>query len=168
VEKVFTVLMIVTACAMAFAHGSNDVANAIGPVAAVVAVAQAGGSVAQKSATPIWILLIGAAGIVAGLSMYGHKVMATIGTKITLLTPSHGFAATLAAAGTVVVASGTGLPISTTHTLVGAVLGVGMARGIGAIDLRVVRTIFISWVVTLPAGAILAVVFFYLLKFIFS
>jgi len=168
VEKVFTVLMIVTACAMAFAHGSNDVANAIGPVAAVVAVAQAGGSVAQQSATPIWILLIGAAGIVAGLSMYGHKVMATIGTKITLLTPSHGFAATLAAAGTVVVASGTGLPISTTHTLVGAVLGVGMARGIGAIDLRVVRTIFISWVVTLPAGAILAVVFFYLLKFIFS
>ena len=168
VEKVFTVLMIVTACAMAFAHGSNDVANAIGPVAAVVAVAQAGGSVAQKSATPIWILLIGAAGIVAGLSMYGHKVMATIGSKITLLTPSHGFAATLAAAGTVVVASGTGLPISTTHTLVGAVLGVGMARGIGAIDLRVVRTIFVSWVVTLPAGAILAVVFFYLLKFIFS
>ncbi|MFT5449590.1 MAG: PiT family inorganic phosphate transporter [Gammaproteobacteria bacterium] len=168
VEKVFTVLMIVTACAMAFAHGSNDVANAIGPVAAVVAVAQAGGSVAQQSATPIWILLIGAAGIVAGLSMYGHKVMATIGTRITLLTPSHGFAATLAAAGTVVVASGTGLPISTTHTLVGAVLGVGMARGIGAIDLRVVRTIFISWVVTLPAGAILAVVFFYLLKFIFS
>jgi PiT family inorganic phosphate transporter len=168
VEKVFTVLMIVTACAMAFAHGSNDVANAIGPVAAVVAIAQSGGSVAQQSATPIWILLIGAAGIVAGLSMYGHKVMATIGTRITLLTPSHGFAATLAAAGTVVVASGTGLPISTTHTLVGAVLGVGMARGIGAIDLRVVRTIFISWVVTLPAGAILAVMFFFLLKFIFS
>jgi PiT family inorganic phosphate transporter len=168
VEKVFTVLMIVTACAMAFAHGSNDVANAIGPVAAVIAIAQTGGSVAQQSATPIWILLIGAAGIVAGLSMYGHKVMATIGTKITLLTPSHGFAATLAAAGTVVVASGTGLPISTTHTLVGAVLGVGMARGIGAIDLRVVRTIIVSWVVTLPAGAILATVFFYILKFIFS
>jgi PiT family inorganic phosphate transporter len=168
VEKVFTVLMIVTACAMAFAHGSNDVANAIGPVAAVVAIAQAGGGVAQTSATPIWILLIGAAGIVAGLSMYGHKVMATIGTKITLLTPSHGFAATLAAAGTVVLASGTGLPISTTHTLVGAVLGVGMARGIGAIDLRVVRTIIISWVVTLPAGAILAIVFFFILKSIFS
>ena len=168
VEKVFTVLMIVTACAMAFAHGSNDVANAIGPVAAVVAIAQSGCSVAQQSATPSRILLIGAAGIVAGLSMYGHKVMATIGTRITLLTPSHGFAATLAAAGTVVVASGTGLPISTTHTLVGAVLGVGMARGIGAIDLRVVRTIFISWVVTLPAGAILAVMFFFLLKFIFS
>ncbi|MFT5173511.1 MAG: PiT family inorganic phosphate transporter [Gammaproteobacteria bacterium] len=168
VEKVFTILMIVTACAMAFAHGSNDVANAIGPVAAVVAIAQAGGSVAQKSATPVWILLIGAAGIVAGLSMYGHKVMATIGTKITLLTPSHGFAATLAAAGTVVVASGTGLPISTTHTLVGAVLGVGMARGIGAIDLRVVRTIIISWIVTLPAGAILSIGFFFLLKSIFT
>ena len=168
VEKVFTVLMIVTACAMAFAHGSNDVANAIGPVAAVVAIAQAGGGVTQHSATPVWILLIGAAGIVAGLSMYGHKVMATIGTKITLLTPSHGFAATLAAAGTVVVASGTGLPISTTHTLVGAVLGVGMARGIGAIDLRVVRTIIVSWVVTLPAGAILSICFFFLLKSIFT
>jgi inorganic phosphate transporter, PiT family len=168
VERVFIVLMVVTACAMAFAHGSNDVANAIGPVAAVVAIAQEGGAVAQKSATPIWILLVGAAGIVAGLTMYGHRVMATVGTKITLLTPSHGFAATLAAAGTVVVASGTGLPISTTHTLVGAVLGVGMARGIGAIDLRVVRTIVASWVITLPAGAILAVVFFYILKFIFS
>jgi PiT family inorganic phosphate transporter len=168
VERVFTVLMVITACAMAFAHGSNDVANAIGPVAAVVSIAQAGGSVAQNSATPIWILLVGAAGIVAGLSMYGHKVMATIGTRITLLTPSHGFAATLAAAGTVVLASGTGLPISTTHTLVGAVLGVGLARGIGAIDLRVVRTIVVSWLVTLPAGAILAIGFFFLLKAVFS
>ncbi len=168
VERVFTILMIVTACAMAFAHGSNDVANAIGPVAAVVSVAQTGGTVAAKAATPVWILLVGAAGIVAGLAMYGQKVMATIGTRITMLTPSHGFAATLAAAATVVVASGTGLPISTTHTLVGAVLGVGVARGIGAIDLRVVRTIVVSWLVTLPAGAILAIVFFYLLRFVFS
>ena len=107
-------------------------------------------------------------GIVAGLAMYGHKVMATIGTRITLLTPSHGFAATLAAAVTVVLASGTGLPISTTHTLVGAVLGVGMARGIGAIDLRVVRSIVVSWLVTLPAGAGLAIVFFFALMAIFD
>ena len=164
VERVFGVLMVITACAMAFAHGSNDVANAIGPVAAIVGIVQSGGNVAQKSPLPIWVLLIGAAGIVTGLVTYGHKVMATVGTRITDLTPSRGFAATLAAAATVVVASGTGLPISTTHTLVGAVLGVGMARGIAAINLRVVQAIFVSWVVTLPAGALLAVIFFYLLK----
>ncbi len=164
VERIFGVLMVVTACAMAFAHGSNDVANAIGPVAAIVGIVSSGGNVAQKSPLPIWVLLVGAAGIVAGLVTYGHKVMATVGTRITDLTPSRGFAATLAAAATVVVASGTGLPISTTHTLVGAVLGVGMARGIAAINLRVVQAIFVSWIVTLPAGALLAVVFYYLLK----
>ena len=163
-ERVFAVLMIITACAMAFAHGSNDVANAIGPLAAIVAVVQSGGEVAQKSALPIWVLFVGALGIVAGLAMYGHRVMATVGSGITQLTPSHGFAATLAAATTVVLASGTGLPISTTHTLVGAVLGVGLARGIGAINLQVVGKIFVSWVITLPAGAILAIVFFYVLK----
>ncbi len=164
VERVFGVLMVVTACAMAFAHGSNDVANAIGPVAAIVGIVGSGGDLAQKSPLPPWVLLVGAAGIVAGLVTYGHKVMATVGTRITDLTPSRGFAATLAAAATVVVASGTGLPISTTHTLVGAVLGVGVARGIAAINLRVVQAIFVSWIVTLPAGALLAVVFYYLLE----
>ena len=167
-ERVFAVLMVITACAMAFAHGSNDVANAIGPLATIVAVVQSGGEVAQESTLPIWVLFIGAVGIVAGLAMYGHRVMATVGTGITQLTPSHGFAATLAAATTVVVASGTGLPISTTHTLVGAVLGVGLARGIAAINLQVVGKIFVSWVITLPAGAILAVIFFYILKAIFQ
>ncbi|MCK5334842.1 MAG: inorganic phosphate transporter, partial [Gammaproteobacteria bacterium] len=151
VEKVFGVLMVVTACAMAFAHGSNDVANAVGPVAAVVGIVQSGGEISQKSTLSIWILLVGGAGIVVGLMMYGYKVMATVGHNITELTPSRGFAATLAAATTVVFASGTGLPISTTHTLVGAVLGVGLARGIGALNLTVVRTIFLSWIVTLPA-----------------
>jgi len=168
VEKVFGVLMLFTACAMAFAHGSNDVANAVGPLAAVVGVVAGGGSVAQQTAMPVWILLLGGAGIVAGLIMYGHKVIATVGTNITELTPSRGFAATLAAAATVVVASGTGLPVSTTHTLVGAVLGVGIARGMAALNLRVVGTIFISWVVTLPAGALLAIMFFFMLKGIFS
>lgn len=168
VEKVFAILMVFTACAMAFAHGSNDVANAIGPVAAVVGIVQSGGEVAQKSMLPIWVLLLGGGGIVLGLLMYGRRVIATIGTKITELTPSRGFAATLAAATTVVVASGTGLPISTTHTLVGAVLGVGMARGIGALNLNVVRTIFLSWIITLPAGALMAIVFFYIFKGIFS
>ena len=168
VEKVFGILMIATACAMAFAHGSNDVANAIGPLAAVVSIVEHGGQVAQKSALPIWVLLLGAAGIVVGLLTYGHKVIATVGSGITQLTPSRGFAATLAAATTVVLASGTGLPISTTHTLVGAILGVGLARGLAALNLKVIRTIFMSWIITLPAGAILSIVFFLLLKTTFG
>ncbi|MDO6515164.1 MULTISPECIES: inorganic phosphate transporter [unclassified Neptuniibacter] len=168
VEKLFGILMMFTACAMAFAHGSNDVANAVGPLAAVVGVVAAGGEVAQKTAMPVWILLLGGAGIVAGLIMYGHKVIATVGSNITELTPSRGFAATLAAATTVVFASGTGLPISTTHTLVGAVLGVGLARGMAALNMRIVGTIFVSWVVTLPAGAALAIMFFFMFKGIFS
>ncbi|OOV87051.1 inorganic phosphate transporter [Oceanospirillum linum] len=168
VEKVFGVLMMFTACAMAFAHGSNDVANAVGPLAAVVAVVESGGIVAGKSVMPAWILLLGGGGIVAGLIMYGHKVIATVGTNITELTPSRGFAATLAAAATVVIASGTGLPISTTHTLVGAVLGVGLARGMAALNMNIVKTIFMSWIITLPAGAALSIFFFFMLKGIFG
>lgn len=167
VEKMFAVLMIFTACAMAFAHGSNDVANAVGPLAAVVNVVNSGG-VAAQSVMPSWVLLIGGVGIVIGLATYGFKVMATIGKKITELTPSRGFAAELAAAATVVLASGTGLPISTTHTLVGAVLGVGLARGIGALNLGVVGSIFMSWVVTLPAGAGLSILFFFFFKGVFG
>ena len=163
VERVFGVLMIVTACGMAFAHGSNDVANAIGPLAAVISVAQTG-AVTAKATLPLWVLMLGGGGIVIGLATYGVRVIATVGKKITQLTPSRGFAAELAAATTIVIASGTGIPISTTHTLVGAVLGVGLARGIEAIDLRVVVRIFVSWVVTIPAGAFLAIVFFFLFK----
>ena len=163
VERVFGVLMVVTACSMAFAHGSNDVANAIGPLAAVVAVASTG-AVAAKASLPIWVLMLGGAGIVIGLATFGIRVISTVGKKITQLTPSRGFAAELAAATTIVIASGTGMPISTTHTLVGAVLGVGLARGIEAIDLRVVVRIFVSWVITIPAGALLAIVFFFLFK----
>ena len=168
VEQVFAVLMIFTACSMAFAHGSNDVANAVGPLAAVVNVVSSGGDIAAKSVMPSWILLLGGGGIVVGLATYGFKVMGTIGRKITELTPSRGFAAELGAAATVVFASGTGLPISTTHTLVGAVLGVGLARGIGALNLRMIGSIFLSWVVTLPAGAGLAIVFFFFFKGVFS
>ena len=155
--------MIVTACAMAFAHGSNDVANAIGPVAAVISVVKTG-EVLQTAAVAPWVLLLGAIGIVVGLATYGFRVIATVGRNITELTPSRGFAAELAAATTVVLASATGIPISTTHTLVGAVLGVGLARGIGALDLGVIRTIFMSWIITLPAGAILSIVFYYILS----
>ncbi|AQQ66649.1 phosphate permease [Microbulbifer agarilyticus] len=167
VERVFAILMIFTACAMAFAHGSNDVANAVGPLAAVVNTVQQG-AVTAKAVMPPWILLLGGAGIVVGLATYGFKVMATIGRKITELTPSRGFAAELGAAATVVLASGTGLPISTTHTLVGAVLGVGLARGIGALNLRMITTIAASWVITLPAGAGLAILFFFFFKGVFG
>ncbi len=168
VERVFAILMVLTACAMAFAHGSNDVANAIGPLAAIVSVIQSGGDIAATSNVPFWILLIGASGIVIGLAMLGFRVMMTVGRAITELTPSRGFAAQLAAAGTVVIASGTGLPISTTHTLVGAVLGVGLARGIGAINLSVVGKIILSWIVTLPVGAGLSILFFFALKGFFT
>ncbi|MGB1199003.1 MAG: inorganic phosphate transporter [Thalassotalea sp.] len=168
VEKVFAVLMVITACCMAFAHGSNDVANAIGPLAAVVSIVDNGGEIVKKAALAWWILPLGGFGIVAGLALFGHRVIATIGNGITHLTPSRGFAAELAAACTVVIASGTGLPISTTQTLVGAVLGVGMARGIAAINLGVVRNIVISWVVTLPVGAGLSILFFWMMKSIFA
>ncbi|MCH8059906.1 MAG: inorganic phosphate transporter [Proteobacteria bacterium] len=163
VERVFGVLMIVTACGMAFAHGSNDVANAIGPLAAVISVAQ-NGFIAAESKLPIWVMILGGGGIVIGLATYGRHVIATVGEKITQLTPSRGFAAELAAATTIVIATGTGMPISTTHTLVGAVLGVGLARGIEAIDLRVVGRIFASWIITIPAGAFLAIIFFFIFK----
>ena len=167
-ERVFGVLMIITAAAMAFAHGSNDVANAIGPLAAIYSVVESGGLIGAKSALPIWILLVGGAGIVIGLITYGHKVIATIGTGITQLTPSRGFAATLAAAATVVIASGTGIPVSTTQVLVGAVLGVGLARGMAALDTRVINKIFLSWIVTLPAGAFMSILFFFTLKGVFG
>jgi PiT family inorganic phosphate transporter len=162
VERVFGVLMVITACSMAFAHGSNDVANAIGPVAAVISVAQSG-VVSSESAVPLWILVLGGVGIVIGLATFGRHVISTVGARITDLTPTRGFSAELAAASTIVLASGTGIPVSTTHTLVGAVLGVGIARGISAINLGVVGRIFLSWVVTIPAGAALTVVIFFVL-----
>ncbi len=168
VERVFGVLMLFTACSMAFAHGSNDVANAIGPLAAINSVISSGGEVAQKAMMPNWLLLLGAGGIALGLMTYGYRVIRTIGSNITELTPSSGFAAELAAATTVVIASGASIPVSTTHTLVGGVLGVGLAHGLAALNLRMVGTIFTSWIVTLPAGALLSILFFYILKAIFG
>jgi inorganic phosphate transporter, PiT family len=163
VERVFVVLQILTACAVAFAHGSNDVANSIGPLAAISS-AVSGSELASKAPVAPWMLAIGGVGIVIGLATWGYRVMETIGKRITELTPSRGFAAELAAATTIVIASRLGIPVSTTHTLVGAVLGVGIARGIGAIDMRVVGSIFISWVATLPIAAGLAIFFFYFFK----
>ncbi|TNE37259.1 MAG: inorganic phosphate transporter [Alphaproteobacteria bacterium] len=168
VERIFGPMMIFTACSMAFAHGSNDVANGVGPIAAVYGIVSSGGEVMQKSQLPIWILILGGGGIVLGLATYGYKVMRTIGTKITELTPSRGFCAELAAASVVVLASRTGMPVSTTHIAVGAVVGVGFARGIGALDLRVIMGIIMSWVITLPVAGILSALLFFMLKGIFG
>ncbi len=163
-EQWFGWLQILTACYMSFAHGANDVANAIGPL---VGVSQAlSGAVIKAAPVPLWILGLGALGIVAGLAMYGHKVIESVGRKITEITPTRGFAAQFGTATTVLVCSLLGLPISTTFVLVGAVLGVGLARGVAAIDLRVVRGIFMSWLITLPASAIGAIVIYRLLKII--
>ncbi len=162
VERMFGALQILSACAVAFAHGSNDVANAVGPLAAAVAGAR--GVLDATAPVPFWVLLVGGAGIVLGLSTLGYRVMLTIGERITELTPTRGYAAEFAAAITIVIASRMALPVSTTHTLVGAVLGVGLARGIGALDFRVVGTIVLGWVVTIPVGAALAIVFFYFYK----
>lgn len=168
VERIFAPLMILTACAMAFAHGSNDVANGIGPLAAVLALVRSGGDVGQTSEVPLWLLVLGGGGIVLGLATYGYRVIQTIGKSITELTPSSGFCATMAAAATVVLASRTGLPVSTTHIAVGAVMGVGLARGFAALDLRVIGSIFVSWLVTLPVGAVLAAALYFTLKGMFT
>jgi phosphate/sulfate permease len=168
VEKLFVYLQILSASLVAFAHGANDVANAIGPMSAVISVALAGGvSVAAESPVPLWVLALGGAGIVVGLATWGWRVMETIGHKITQLTPTRGFCAEFGAATTIVIATKLGLPISTTHTLVGAVLGVGLARGIGAVNFSIVREIILSWIITIPAGAALAIAFFYGLRLFF-
>ena len=168
VEKIFSILQIFTACLVAFAHGSNDVANAIGPLSsAYQAVTEH--AILKTSNTPSWALLLGGGGIVIGLGTWGWKVIKTVGEKITELTPSRGFCAEFAAAITILLASvlPVGLPISTTHTLVGAVLGVGLARGINALNLKTMRDIVLGWAITIPAGAGLCVVFYFILKLIF-
>jgi PiT family inorganic phosphate transporter len=168
VEKVFSVLMALTACAMVFAHGSNDVAISVGPIAAIMGVVSHGEDLTASSPIPVWVILLGCTGVILGFIVYGRKVIETVGSGITALTPSRAFAATLSAATTVVVATSTGIPVSATQTLVGAVLGVGLARGIGALNITVVRNIFLSWVVTLPVAALLSVLFYDLIEYIAS
>lgn len=167
VQRIFVYLQILSAGFVAFAHGANDVANAVGPLAAAISILKTN-QVAMKTPVPLWVLGMGGVGIIIGLATWGWRVMITIGKKITELTPTRGFSAEFSAASTILLASKLGLPISTTHTLVGAVLGVGLARGIGALNLRVVGDIIISWIVTIPAGAIGAIVFYYLLTAIFG
>ena len=162
-EPIFRYLQITTAAFVAFAHGANDVANAVGPMAAVYSVLREG-AVTQKVEVPIWILMAGGVGIVIGLATYGYKVMATIGTRITEVTPSRGFAAEFGAAITILVGSKLGMPLSTTHTLVGSVIGVGFARGMSAVNLAIIRNIVVSWLVTIPAAALVCVFVFYILR----
>ncbi|KTD19652.1 inorganic phosphate transporter [Legionella londiniensis] len=157
VEKYFAVLMALTACAMVFAHGSNDVALAVGPLTIVHSLVMHSPEAFSATSYPAWIILLGCVGVITGLLMYGKKVIETVGSAITALTPSRAFAATLAAATTVVVATSIGIPVSATQTLVGAVLGVGLARGIGALNLLVIRNIFTSWILTLPAASLLTI-----------
>lgn len=167
VEKIFGYLQLMSACLMAFAHGANDVANAIGPLSAAIEVLTTG-KIFYQASIPTWALALGGVGIVVGLATWGWRVIETIGKKITELTPTRGFAAEFGAATTVLIASRIGMPISTTHTLVGSVIGVGLARGIEALDLRTTRDILISWLVTVPAGAALTVLVYYILQFIFA
>ena len=167
VEKIFAGLQILSACLVAFAHGANDVANAIGPMSAVLQILKEG-AIHTRAATPVWLLMLGGAGIILGLATWGWRVIETIGKKITELTPSRGFCAEFGAAATILIASKLGLPISTTHALVGAVFGVGLVRGMKALNLGTLKEIMISWIVTIPLCALLSIGTFYLLRFLFS
>ncbi len=159
VERSFVPLVIVSSCSVAFAHGANDVANSVGPLAAIIHVLQTG-SIEMKVPVPIWILGLGGVGIVLGLATYGYKVMRTVGYKITEITPSRGVAADIAATATVLVCTRLSLPVSTTHTLVGAILGIGLARGLSGVNSRVVVSIFGSWLFTVPAAGLMSIVFY--------
>ena len=167
-ERMFSILMCLTACAMVFAHGSNDVAIAVGPMASIITIAQSGGKALLEPTLPGWIVFLGCVGIIAGFFTYGRKVMETVGKGITTLTPSRAFSATIAAATTVVFSTSLGIPVSATQTLVGAILGVGLARGIDALNLRVVRNIFMSWIITIPVSASLSIAAYYALHATFG
>ena len=166
VERTFAVLVIITSCTVAFAHGANDVANAIGPLAAVAEIVKTN-SIPGEISVNIWFLVLGGVGIAIGLATFGYRVMRLVGTKVTEITPSRGVAADLAGMVTVLACSKMGLPVSTTHTMIGAILGVGLARGITAINRKIVGSIFVSWIVTIPIAALLTIVFYLLGKWLF-
>ncbi len=166
VESIFRKLQVTTSCYVAFAHGANDVANAIGPVAAIIPLAQHG-EMSVSAQVPYWLLALGGIGIAFGCLTWGKKVMETVGHRITSLTNTRGFSVDFGAATTVLVASKLGLPISTSHTVVGAVIGVGLARGLEAVDLGVIKKIVVSWIVTLPVAAATSIALFLLLTTIF-
>jgi PiT family inorganic phosphate transporter len=165
-EEIFRRIQIGTSCYVALAQGANDVANAIGPLAMIYFLVKTG-SVGAKVPVPIFLLLFGGIGIACGIAMAGNRVMTTIGTKITTLTNTRGFAVDFAAATTVLVASKLGLPVSTTHAAVGGVLGVGIARGLEAVNFRIIFQIMVYWVLTVPVAAITCMVIFKLIRFVY-
>lgn len=166
VERIFGSLLIITGCYITFAHGANDVANAIGPLAAISSVLQNQSVSLGELYVPLWVLMLGGIGIVVGLATWGYKVMETLGKKITALTPTRGFAATFGAATTVLICSKLGMPVSTTHVIVGSVIGVALARGIGALNTAIIKDIFASWIITIPASAIFTMIIFKVIDFI--
>lgn len=168
IEYIFSFLQIMTACFVAFAHGSNDVANSIGPVASILEGIRDPQALSSQTQIPLWLLAFGGVGIVIGLATYGYKVIETIGKKITELTPTRGFCAEFSAATTILIASKMGLPISTTHCIVGAILGIGFARGISALNTKVLKDIILSWVITIPSSAVTSVIVYFILKLSFS
>ena len=163
VEGIFRKLQIGTSCYVAFSHGANDVANAIGPVASIIPLAQ-GASVGSQVEVPYWLLALGGFGITVGCMTWGRRVMKTVGSRITSLTNTRGFSVDFGAATTVLVASKMGLPISTSHTVVGAVIGVGLARGLEAVDFNIIKKIIVSWLLTLPVAAGTSIAIFLILR----
>jgi inorganic phosphate transporter, PiT family len=166
VENIFRKLQIATSCYVAFSIGANDVANAIGPVAGIIPLAE-NGTLSSTTSIPFQLLILGGIGIAIGAMTWGKRVMKTVGERITSLTNTRGFSVDFGAATTVLVASRLGMPISTSHTVVGAVIGVGLAKGLEAVDLSVIKKIVISWVLTLPIAATTSIGIFLLLKIIF-
>ncbi|MEN8374114.1 MAG: inorganic phosphate transporter [Gemmatimonadota bacterium] len=165
VERMFAVLQVATAIFVAFAHGANDVANAVGPLASVVTLARTGfQEIATTVPVPLWVLLLGGVGIVLGLATLGYRVIETVGRQITEMTPTRGFCAEFGAAATVLIASRMGIPVSTTHTLVGGVIGVGLAQGMAALNMRVVRNIIASWLATVPIAAAFSMTIYFVLR----
>lgn len=167
VEQMANPLQVISACFQAFSHGANDVANAIGPVAAIFAVLQTS-KVEMSVGIPLWILLMGGGGLAFGVYVWGYRVMDTVGHKITTITPTRGFSAEFGTATTVLICSRLGMPVSTTHVAIGNILGVGLARGISAINLNVIKSIFSAWVISLPAAGVFSIGIYFLLKLIFG
>ncbi len=167
VEKMANPLQILSASFQAFSHGANDVANAIGPVAAIVAVAQTQ-RVDMEVPVPIWLLLLGGAGLAFGVYTWGYRVMETVGEKITSITPTRGFSAEFGTATTVLLCSRLGMPVSTTHVAVGNIIGVGLARGISAINLDVIKKIFSGWIISLPAAGLFSVILYKVFLLLFT
>ncbi len=166
VERMANPLQVLSASYQAFSHGANDVANAVGPVAAIVAIIHTH-QVKMQVEVPIWLLLIGGAGLAIGIYFWGHRVMETVGKKITSITPTRGFSAEFGTATTVLICSRLGMPVSTTHVAVGNIIGVGLARGISAINIDVIKRIFSAWIISLPAAGLFSIAIYFILKFIF-